>query len=89
MAETLSSAIQRAAEQEVLANPPETQEEICLLAARLGFPLLGVPKDFAEAGRQLASGLFGEAYRNATKKRRIAWDRMCEAALREVAGTHH
>ena len=85
MGESLYSAMQKMAADEFLNEMPGSQEECCKTAAKVGIAFNGIPSDFRAAAQALASGLFGDAYRDAGDKQKKRWNEICEEALREAA----
>ena len=69
-------------------NPPQTQYDVCLIAARCSIAAGDIPrtdKDFIDAAYGMAAGLFGPAFASADYAQKTTWIDMCERALREAA----
>lgn len=69
-------------------NPPATQDDCCLMAARISVAMGDIPTtepEFASAALGQAKGLFGPAFDAANEGQKWAWIDMCERALRRAA----
>jgi hypothetical protein len=84
MRDPKGALIQQLINDEIMAQRPRTQTEICDLAARVSTKVNGAPDGpFAmiDAAASLAHGLFGPAFERADYGQKTSWIDMCEQAF--------
>ena len=84
-AETLDAKLRKHAEDLLLNDPPQTEEELCRVVAEACVAYCDRPKgdgEFHAAAEWMACGLFGDDYKDADTDQKWAWVALCESALR-------
>jgi hypothetical protein len=81
------SRVERLTAQQLSRTPPRSQEDYCLIAARVSIEVYGAPRSdihVIQAAAGTAKGLFGPAFEKADGDQRSRWIDMCEEAFRKA-----